>query len=56
MAGEAISPLFYLGIGLFIIPIILGFIHISGPSWFYTAGIITIIIGAFHTMLLRRPK
>ena len=57
MAEESISPLLYLGIGIFILPIILGLLKINiNTSWFYTAGIITIIIGAFHTMLLRRPK
>jgi len=56
MAENSISPLLYLGIGFFILPIILNMLRIHTSSWFYTAGIITILLGAFHTMLLRRPR
>jgi hypothetical protein len=56
MGENSISSILYLGIGLFILPIILSFMRITVSHWFYTAGIIVIIIGAFHTMLMRRPK
>jgi hypothetical protein len=56
MAENSISPLLYLGIGLFILPVILRMLRVSLSSRFYTIGLIVIVLGAFHTMLLRRPK
>jgi hypothetical protein len=56
MAENDISPLFFLGIGLFILPILVGFFNITLSGKFYTFGIIVIVLGAFHTMLLRNKK
>jgi len=56
MAENSISPLLYLGIGLFLLPVLMGFLHVTMPTGIYTAGIVVIILGAFHTMLMRRPK
>jgi hypothetical protein len=56
MAENSISSLFYLGISLFILPVALSFLKVTVSSKFYTFGIIVIILGAFHTMLLRRQK
>jgi len=56
MAENDISPLLFLGIGLFILPVILGMFHVSMSSRFYTIGLVVIILGAFHTMLLRNKK
>jgi hypothetical protein len=56
MAENIISPLLFLGIGLFILPVILGMLRVSLSGRFYTIGLIVIIVGAFHTMLLRNKK
>lgn len=56
MAENSISPLLYLGIGLFLLPVLLRLISVTMSSKFYTIGIVVIVLGAFHTMLLRRPK
>jgi len=56
MSENSISPILFLGIGLFLVPVILGFIKVTAPRWFFSAGLVVIVIGAFHTMMMRRPK
>lgn len=49
-----ISPLFYLGIFLCIVPIFGNLFHITKLGMFYKIGIGIIILGAIHTMYKRR--
>lgn len=49
-----ISPLFYIGIFLFVLPTILNLFHIVATNLLFKIGIGCIILGAIHTIYKRR--
>lgn len=48
-----ISPFLYLGIFIFILPVILGLIGVH-INFLGTAGIIIIVLGVIHTIFMRK--
>jgi len=48
-----ISPILFLGIGIYIFPVVLGIIHVNIPKNIYTVGLVTIVIGVIHTVIMR---
>jgi hypothetical protein len=51
-----ISPLFYVGIIIFIMPVVFTVLKINGPSWWFAFGMCVILLGAGHTMYKRGKK
>ena len=46
-----VSPILLLGILLFVLPTLTPIIHFNFPGWMYAVGLITILIGAGHTII-----
>jgi hypothetical protein len=51
---DFISPLFYVGIFVIILPVLLNIFHIPTPGWTYGLGMGVLILGAAHTVWKRR--
>lgn len=54
MSGTGISPLIYLGIIIYIIPVLLGILKINVPGWIMHIGLAVLVVGIMHTIYLRR--
>jgi hypothetical protein len=48
--AKQLSPLIFIGIGIFILPVIFNFIHWQLPSWTNTLGIFVLVLGLMHTV------
>jgi hypothetical protein len=54
--ANKISPVFFVGIGIYILPIIFLFFGLDVPKYLYTFGLIVIVIAILHTFMLQRKK
>ena len=52
--GQYISPFFYIGIFIFILPVILNLFNLPNFGFLFKVGIGCIVIGAIHTIFKRR--
>jgi hypothetical protein len=51
-----VSPLFFVGIIIFILPVVTVFFKFQLPAWTYSIGLAVILIGAVHTVWKRRQQ
>ena len=48
------SPIFFIGLLIFVLPVITNIINWKLPGWIYTVGVIVIIIGVIHSVFFNR--
>jgi small neutral amino acid transporter SnatA (MarC family) len=56
MAADVISPIFFVGLIVFVGAVILGIFGLRTPAWATTAGIVIVMVGIGHTVYLRSKK
>lgn len=54
--GFNISPIFIIGIIIFILPTLLNIFNIHSPSWTFKVGLVVIVIGVIHTAFFMGGK
>jgi hypothetical protein len=56
MTQNNISPIFILGIIIFIIPTLFNIFNITLPSWTNKVGLVLIVVGVIHMIIGRKWK
>jgi len=48
------SPIFFIGLLIFVLPVITNILHWKLPGWLFGVGVVVIIIGIIHTVFFNR--